>query len=174
MSDITAHVGHMTFSNKRPAHVCWSVLLPETFEGLTTWSTCRYRCVWCILTTGTYFLPTVNDALASVNIIHVHIVWMCPKYPSKAWEYCWPPSKYCLCRTAAPFSWCQCALGLVQWATSRPTWFHHASTFFVCDTYMFIFAPIGKVKVETYLQIIMNCVELNTLWAVQRVRLELT
>ena len=42
--------------NKRLACMCQLVLSPKTFDGLRSQSTCRYRCIWCILATGTYFL----------------------------------------------------------------------------------------------------------------------
>ena len=107
-------------------------------------------CPYC----GSLLPSTVNNALALVNIIWVHIVWMHPKYPSEARECCRPPSKYCLCRTATPFSWCPCALGLVQWAMSHPAWFHHASTFFICHIYTAVWSLYGYTANMTWMVIL--------------------
>ena len=53
----------MTYYYKK-ACVCYRLALsPETFEWLGTWSTCRYRHIWCILATGAYFLQLYTMCL---------------------------------------------------------------------------------------------------------------
>ena len=51
---------------------------------------------------------TLHNALALVNIIHIL------KYLGKAGECCSLAYHYHFCRTAVPFHWCPCALGLVE------------------------------------------------------------
>ena len=84
------------------------VLLPETFK----WSdVVVMEVLTCLVHPHHRSLPpsTVFNALVSVITLcapaGVHINCL-----SEAWECCSSSSKYCLCRTAVPFSWCLQAL----------------------------------------------------------------
>ena len=58
---------------------------------------------------GAYFFQTVLNALVTV-ITQCAPVGACINCLNKAWKCCLSSSKYHLCRTAMPFSWCPHAL----------------------------------------------------------------
>ena len=58
---------------------------------------------------GSLLPSTVLNALVSVTTRRAPVGARI-NHLSKAQECCSSPSKYCLCRTAAPFGWCPCAL----------------------------------------------------------------
>ena len=85
-----------------------AVLSPETFE----WSDIvamevltHLECPHC----GSLLPSTVFNALVSV-ITRCAPVGVCINHLNEAQECCSSPPKYCLHRTATPFSWCPCAL----------------------------------------------------------------
>ena len=84
------------------------VLSPKTFK----WSDIvAMKVLMCLVHPhhGSLLLSTVLNALVSVTTGHAPVE-ACVNHLSDAWECCSSPSKYHLCRTAAPFSWCPHAL----------------------------------------------------------------
>ena len=85
-----------------------AVLSPKTFE----WSNIVAMEVLMHLVHphhGNLLPSTVFNALVTVTTWRAP-VGACTNHHSEAHECCSSSSKYCLCGTAAPFSWCQQAL----------------------------------------------------------------
>ena len=81
-----------------------AVLSPETFE----WSDVVAMEVLMHLVCphhGSLLPSTVFNALVSFTTRHAP-VGACINHLSEAQKCCSSSSKYCLCRTAAPFGWC--------------------------------------------------------------------
>ena len=84
------------------------VLSPKTFEWSDIVAMKVLTCLVCPHH-GSPLPSTVLNVLVSVTTWSAP-AGVCINHLSEAQESCSSPSKYCLCRTATPFSWCPHAL----------------------------------------------------------------
>ena len=134
----------MTYHYKKACAHYRLVLLPQTFKQLDTRSTCRYRCIWYILTVGAYFLALVNS-------ICIHISGRTFSISEKPWSTAHFPTSTASAGLPVPFSWCPCRFRAVSchvWLLPHVNIFHTSQLLVSLGglTYITIYTCMNKTN----------------------------